>query len=431
MTSPAAIEPSSPDQADPAPIEWVNALSTRPSLEGALTDVCDRALAALSGPPDLALVFISAAFGSEYPRLMPLLYEKLSTPALIGCGGGGIIGQASDGRAIEIEDEPALSLTLARLPGVNVKTFHIAADELPDMDSAPEAWARLVGVDPADRPHFILLADPALAQVNDLIQGLDYAYPGSIKVGGLASGSSFRTNRNLFKDFNLCREGSVGVALSGNITIDPIVAQGCRPIGSPYWVTESDRNIVIAVEQQTDPEAIAGQGKTQPPLFALRELVDSLDEEDRELAQNALFVGVARDAFRQTLEPGDFLIRNLLGVDPNAGAIAIGDRVRTGQRIQFHLRDSTASSRDLESLLERYLRDQNSDQATPIGALMFSCMGRGEGLYGKPNFDSGLLRQYLGKLPIGGFFCNGEIGPVGGSTFVHGYTSVFGLIRRP
>jgi small ligand-binding sensory domain FIST len=165
-------------------------------------------------------------------------------------------------------------------------------------------------------------------------------------------------------------------------------------------------------------------------LEILRDLIQSLSEEDRQLAQHSLFVGVARDEFKQQLGHGDFLIRNLLGVDPRVGAIAIGALIRPGQRIQFHLRDARTSEEDLELLLQQYQKEA-SKSTDAVGALMFSCLGRGEGLYGKPNFDSQLFHRYLNSTQLGGFFCNGEIGPVGGNTFLHGYTSVFGICRQP
>ncbi|MEO8892444.1 MAG: FIST C-terminal domain-containing protein, partial [Coleofasciculaceae cyanobacterium] len=146
--------------------------------------------------------------------------------------------------------------------------------------------------------------------------------------------------------------------------------------------------------------------------------------------QHSLFVGVARDEFKQTLGHGDFLIRNLLGVDQRVGAIAIGGRVRTGQRIQFHLRDARTSQEDLELLLQSYQAESSKSPAA-VGALMFACLGRGEGLYGEADFDSRLFQRYLNNIQLGGFFCNGEIGPVGGGTFLHGYTSVFGICRQP
>jgi small ligand-binding sensory domain FIST len=405
-------------------MRWANALSTRPSLEAAVVEVVERAQHSLQASADLGLVFISAAFASEYPRLMPLLKERLSVPVLIGCGGGGIIGTNDKGETQEIEGEPALSLHLGHLPGVNVRAFHIFADGMPDLDGPPDSWVELIGVPPSEQPQFILLADPFASRVNDLIQGLDFAYPGSVKVGGLASGSANPGSTGLFCNYQLYRQGTIGVALSGNIVLETIVAQGCRPIGRPYRVTQGQQNIVLALEEQ------GGGNNARTPLEVLQNLIGSLNEEDRMLAQHSLFVGVARDAFVQDLQPGDFLIRNLLGVDPNVGAIAIGDRVHPGQRIQFHLRDAHTSAEDLEVLLLRYTQ-QAANNPGAAGAFMFSCLGRGQGLYGSSNFDSDLFHRYLGNLPMAGFFCNGEIGPVGGSTFLHGYTSVFGICRQP
>ncbi len=410
------------------PIQWANALSTHPSLEAAVTEVVDRVQQSLTAEPDLGIVFISSAYASEYSRVMPLIKERLSLPALIGCGGAGIIGMNAQGEAQELEEEPALSLSVAHLPEVNVQAFYIPADELPDPDSPPNAWVELVGVPPQEHPQFILLTDPFSSGINDLLEGLDFAYPGSIKVGGRASTTAMSTPSGLFCNYKLYREGTVGLALSGNIVVETIVAQGCRPIGQTYQVTACERNILLELAAQNSTGMITGEAQSRPPLEVLRDLIQSLSEADRQLAQHSLFVGVARDEFKQQLGHGDFLIRNLLGVDPRVGAIAIGDRVRPGQRIQFHLRDARTSEEDLELLLQRYQKEErNSTDAT--GALMFSCLGRGEGLYGKPDFDSQLFRRYLKDIPLGGFFCNGEIGPVGGSTFLHGYTSVFGICR--
>jgi small ligand-binding sensory domain FIST len=408
-------------------MQWVSALSTRPSLESALKEVVEQAERSLEGPADLGLIFISSAFASEYSRLMPLLAELLPIPALIGCGAIGVIGTNRGGLTEEVEGSPAVSLSLARLPGVNVRTFHVAAEKLPDLDSPPDTWVDLLGVPAQEEPQFIILADPFSSKINDLLQGLDYAYPGAPKVGGLAGGDGSR-GAALFCNYQLYREGTVGVALSGNIVLETIVAQGCRPIGRPYRVTEGERNILLKLEEQTDDSGFGGTERS--PLESLRELVQTLSEKDRELAQHSLFVGLVSDEFKVLLEPGDFLIRNLLGVDPKVGAIAIGDRVRPGQRIQFHLRDARTSAEDLEMLLERYQRSALGWGTSSAGALMFSCLGRGEGLYGEPNFDSRLFSRYLNNIPLSGFFCNGEIGPVSGNTFLHGYTSVFGICRQ-
>lgn len=411
-------------------IQWANALSTRPSLEAAVSEVVERIQESLTADPHLGLLFISSAYASEYSRLMPLLKERLSIPVLIGCGGSGIIGINPQGNAQELEGKPAISLSVAHLPDVQVQAFYIPPNSLPDLDSPPGAWVDLVGVDPQVDPQLILLAEPFSSGISDLLQGLDFAYPAASKVGGLASAGAMNAESALFCNYELYREGTVGVALSGNIVLETIVAQGCRPIGQTYQVTKGEQNILLEVAQQDGSKMTTDQATSRPPLQVLRDLIESLSEEDRVLAQHSLFVGIARDEFKQTLGHGDFLIRNLLGVDQRVGAIAIGGRVRTGQRIQFHLRDARTSQEDLELLLQRYQQERSNSPAA-AGALMFACLGRGEGLYGEADFDSRLFQRYLNNIQVGGFFCNGEIGPVGGGTFLHGYTSVFGICRQP
>ncbi|KKJ01552.1 FIST signal transduction protein [Prochlorothrix hollandica] len=405
-------------------MQWTSALSTRPSLEAAITEVVDRANGALHGKADLGLVFVSSVFASEYPRVMALVAEKLSIPYVIGCGGGGIVG-CDDGAAVqEIEENPALSLCLAHLPGVDIDTFWVLDEDLPDLDSPPQAWIDCIGVEPQDNLYFILLSDPYSSRVDELLQGLDFAYPSAVKLGGLASGRPQRREGGLFFQNRYCSEGTVGLALRGNICLKTIVAQGCRPIGSVLRVTESERNILMQVESEDE-----GKPSTTTPLEALQSIVQTLDPDDRQLVQNSLFMGIACNPFQLELKPGDFLVRNLLGVDPRTGAIAVGDRVRPGQRIQFHLRDAHTSAEDLELLLQRY--QQESGDLSPVGAVMFSCLGRGQHLYDQANFDSELFRRYLGEIPLGGFFCNGEIGPIGSNTYLHGYTSVFGIFCQP
>ncbi|MGB3492659.1 MAG: FIST N-terminal domain-containing protein [Elainellaceae cyanobacterium] len=407
------------------PMQWVSALSTQPSLEAAVKEVVEQAQSKLDGAADLGFVFISSAFLSDYPRLMPLLRSHLPEPVLLGCSGGGVVGDRPIGSPQEIEGSAALSLTLAKLPEVSISPFLIeSVDQLPDMDGPPDPWMELVGVSPDQNPQFIVLADPMTEGISDFLQGLDFAYPGSVKVGGLASVSVAGGQSGMFLDDQNYENGILGVALTGNIVLDAIVAQGCRPIGDVYRVVTGERNIILTVESD-EP---SGDSTLQTTLAALQGVIQSLDGDDLKLAQNSLFVGVAQSEFKQELEHGDFLIRNLLGVDPRVGALAVGDRVRPGQRIQFHLRDATTSADDLNSLFQRYT---SQSHASPVGALMFSCMGRGEYLYKQANFDSGVLSRYFQHLPVGGFFCNGEIGPVGGTTFIHGYTSVFGIVRQP
>ncbi len=411
-------------------MQWINALSTRPSLEAAVNEVVEAIQAQLSTPAQLGLVFLSSTFASDYPRLVPLLLEKLPLPVLLGCGGAGIVGMKGT-LPLEIEQTPALSLMVASLPDVTVQPFQINPDQLPDLDSPPQQWWELLEVAPESNPHFLLLCDPMTSGLTDLLAGLDFAYPQSVKIGGLASSNIHQSSGNLFffdqrrSSATLYPQGIIGVALWGNLWIDTVVAQGCRPIGEPIQIHQGERNIITEVlVPQDNREGLVAR----PPLDVLRELVQTLSEADQKLAQESLFVGLAMDEFKMALQAGDFLIRNLLGVDPRHGAIAIGDRVRPGQRLQFHLRDARTSAEDLTLLLDNY-RLHQVGHLLPKGALMFSCLGRGESLYGKPNFDAELFRHYLPQVSLGGFFCNGEIGPVGNSTFLHGYTSAFAIFR--
>jgi len=404
-------------------MRWVNVLSLRPSLEAAVEEAVNLAQEKLGDQTaDLGFMFISSAFASEYPRLLPLIRERLGIDHLIGCGGGGIVGIPPIGGAKEVEQEPAFSLTLAHIPGVTVRSFHLEADQLPDLDSSPQAWVDCVGSDPQSQPCFILLADPFSSRINDLLQGLDFAYAGRPKVGGLASGRSLRGGCGLFCNDRYYESGTVGVALSGAIEMKTIVAQGCRPIGPIFQVVEGEQNILLKLMATEET-------RSSSALEALQGVVRSLSETEQALAQHSLFVGLAHSEFQFELRPGDFLIRNLIGVDPRVGALAIGDRVRPGQRLQFHLRDAQTSAEDLRLLLERY--GEESAYKPVAGGLMFSCLGRGMGLYQEPDFDAQLVQRYLGTLPLGGFFCNGEIGPIGGSTYLHGYTSSFGLFYPP
>ncbi|MGH3090036.1 MAG: FIST signal transduction protein, partial [Rubrobacteraceae bacterium] len=310
-----------------------------------------------------------------------------------------------------VEHSPAVSLVAAHLPDVEMTPFHIAGP-LPDLDGPPDAWENLVGVRPEDEPKFILLAEPFSTRSQTLLAGLDYAFPNSPKIGGLASGGTSPGLNTLFFDEEAFSEGAIGVALVGNVVMDTVVAQGCRPVGDLMRVTNCEGNWLHELDGR-------------PAFEVARDLYSDLGERDRRLAETALFAGVLMDEFVEEPGPGDFLVRNVLGADPHRGALAIGENLQPGMRLQFHVRDAETSAEDLHTLLGSY----ESGPGNVRGSLLFSCLGRGEHLYGRPNFDTGLFREEVGPIPIGGFFCNGEIGPVGGSTFLHGYTSSFALFK--
>lgn len=391
-------------------MKWFSALSEASTLPQALDDVLKTIEKQLEGQrPDLCLVFVSSEFLKGYETIPPLLQSRLGARMILGCSGGGVVGV---GR--EIERKPALSITAAILPDVKLTPFRIADSSLPGLDVSPRAWQSAVGVSPADQPHFILLADPYSIRIENLLMGLDYAYPKAVKVGGLASGATQPGENALFLNAVCYRSGAVGVALSGNITLDALVAQGCRPIGKPMRVTKSDRNILIELDGEK-------------PLTILRDLFMTLESRDQDLLQHALFLGLVMDPLKSHFTHGDFLIRNIVGLDTEKGLLAVGALLRQGQMVQFHLRDSQTSVDDLTQILNGYASRSGREQVS--GALLFSCLGRGEYLYGQSGHDTRMFQQKLGPIPVSGFFCNGEIGPVGGTTYLHGYTSCFALFK--
>jgi len=391
-------------------MKWTSALSEEPVLEDAIAQ-CGVAINNVVGDEDLDLVvaFVSPHYEQSYEQVSDLLGKILGAKHVFGCSGGGVIGNG-----LEVEQRSGLSITAAVLPNVNIRPFHLEGQRLPDMDAGPDKWEELIGVSKDKDPHFVMLADPYSFPVNDLLMGMDYAFPRATKIGGLASGASRQGGNALFLDGEVLRDGAVVLALDGNITVDTVVAQGCRPIGNPMRITKSDRNMLMELDGES-------------PLEVLRGMVPILPSRDQELLGHSLFLGVVMDEFIDNPVQGDFLIRNVVGMDQSVGALAIGEMLKEGQLVQFHLRDAETSTDDLQAVLTRYATD-NRENEIP-GALLFSCLGRGQFLYGRANHDTDLFRDMLGDIPLGGFFCNGEIGPVSGTTFLHGYTSSFGLFR--
>ncbi|MFM7266521.1 MAG: FIST N-terminal domain-containing protein [Cyanobium sp.] len=416
--------PSFPWMAPREPVPWCRAALARDaSLQGAVDGVVRQLAGAAEA--DLALVFASASFASDLPRLLPLLRQKIQARHWLGCLGGGVVGTEADGTAHELEEESALSVTLLRLPGATLQPFAIDTAALPDLDGPAEPWRALLGgkaeTAPPDgeapglQPSLLVLVDPATAGLNDLISGLDYAYPQAVKVGGVAAPHSARHGSLLFEQE--VRGGAVGCLISGRWRIEPLLAQGCRPIGPVFEVEQAQRNVVIQVSRGEERRS---------PVEALQTILSDLSPSEREQVRDSLFLGVARNDFSLSGSGGrtPFLVRNLIGVDPRNGAVAVGEPMRVGQKVQFQLRDGDASR--LES--RQLLADCAAEEPAPLAALLFACLGRGHGLYGSPDGDVSLCREAFATVPIAGVFCNGEIGPLGGATHLHGYTASWGFL---
>jgi small ligand-binding sensory domain FIST len=391
-------------------MKWTSAISVDMPIERAVDRAAAAIEAGLGGArPDLVLIFVSEQYEPAYDVVPELINRRFDTPMLIGCSGGGVIGNGC-----EVESAPAISVTAAVLPGVELTPLRIEDRTLPAVDASHRAWEEIVHLPATDRPHFLLLADPFTLDSERLLKGLDDTFRDSTKVGGLASGGLEPGANALYLGHHTHRSGLVGVALSGNVEVDAIVAQGCRPIGEPMFVTRSQGNVVYALDGNN-------------PIGVLQDLYQRSDPRDRELFQHSLFVGIVMREQQLEYGRGDFLIRNIVDADQEASRLGVGAPVRDGMVVQFHLRDAATSAEDLRSMLLRYGAD--SRRSRPEGSVLFSCLGRGTALYGAANHDADEFRRQLGDIPLGGVFCNGEIGPVHGTTFLHGYTSSFGLFR--
>lgn len=356
--------------------------------------------------PDLALLFFTDHHALEAQALLDRVHSSLGPAVLIGCSAEGVIGPAS-----EIERAPAMSLMTASLPGVRVSSFSIARNDWQELLTETEQLKERMGAGP-DTRAMIAFGDPFSTPAVNLLPALDELLPGVPLIGGMAS-----AGRQPGQNVLLCHdatqsEGMVGVALSGAIEVETIVSQGCRPFGNHMVITRSHDNVI---------QQLGGK----PALQALRDAIMELPESERQLLQNGLFVGRAISEYRDTFGRGDFLVRSVMGVDNVSGAIAVGDYIRTGQTVQFHVRDAATATEDLSLMLAG-----QSGKPAPGGALLFSCNGRGSRLFDTDSHDVKAANSAMPRTPLAGFFAAGELGPVGGKNFIHGHTASFALFRK-
>ncbi len=358
-------------------------------------------------PTDLAFFFASAEYAPHYTEMLARVQQATGTAVVLGCSGQGIIGPER-----EIEDEPAMSLMPLSLPGATLRTFHLTQRMLEAAAQDPAYWERETGVKPDEVNAWLLFADPFHLDCEGLLRSFGEAYPNVSMIGGLASGNMRVQETHLFLNEAVYRQGAVAVALGGAYTVKTVVSQGCDPIGEPWIITAANGPVIERISQR-------------PAYEVLVETVRALPPDEQQRASQNLLVGLAIDEYKETFIRGDFLIRNLTGADPDSGALSIAAYPRVGQTIQFQIRDARAAHEDLEHLLGEASESLGSTR--PAGALLCSCNGRGQGLFGFPDHDARALAQQLGPVPVAGFFCNGEIGPVGRTNFLHGFTASLAL----
>lgn len=351
---------------------------------------------------DLVFLFVSRHHALYVEEVLATVTEKLRPRHLIGCTGESVLGgtEEYDG------DQAAMSIWAAVLPGVEIESSPLRAKETPDgvhFSGAPEI--------PGRPTTLILLGDPFSFPADDFVKHLEESGSDSRVVGGMASAGGAPGANHLFLGSRVLTSGAVAVALNGAVDVQVVVSQGCRPIGKPMVVTRSKENFVFELG-----------GK--PALERFAEQARELGERERSYLSQGLHLGRAVDAREVSAGRGSFLIRNVIGISQESGALVVGDEMRPGQTVQFHIRDPQAASAELAELIKDAHSRTNS---TPAGALLFTCNGRGRRLFGRPNHDAGRVAREYGTLPLAGFFAAGELGPVGSENHLHGFTAVVAL----
>lgn len=383
------------------------ALSTTVETETAVAEACVATMEQLSERPNLAMLFASPHHLDDIEIAATNVCSAIGSEALLGCTGESIIGGDR-----EVEQGPAISLWLASLPDTSVTPMHLDFNQTPDGGTF-SGW-------PTDLPSqwppsaaMLLLGEPFSFPADELLRRLNEDQPRLPIFGGMASGGMAPGENRLILGSRVFDRGAVAALVHGAVRICGVVSQGCRPIGQPSVVTRAEANVIYELG-----------GK--PALVCLQNIYDSLSDEDKNLVRQGVHVGRVVSEYQDQFKRGDFLVRNVIGADPNAGAIAIGDYVRPGQTVQFHVRDESTADEDLRSLL-RAVRQTSADARR--GALLFTCNGRGTRLFSTANHDASCIREELGALPAAGFFAQGEIGPIDKQNFLHGFTASVALFE--
>jgi len=345
---------------------------------------------------DLAVVFASGAHLADPEATIEGVHDMLAPDILIGCGAGGIVGA---GR--EIEGGTAVTVWAASFEDGVVSTFHAEVQEVED-GVAIRGVPDLSGAGGA-----ILLPDPYTFPTDAVLAELHARSPGVAVLGGVSSARTLRGEAALFLGEEVVTGGAVGVRFDG-IELLPCVSQGATPIGPELTITQGEGRII---------QQLAGR----PALAALRSVIEELGDDERRILAEGMLLGIVVEQGRPDYLHGDFLVRSVLGGDPETGTIAVGAPIASGQVVRVHARDAASADRDLHDALG--LRRQALGSDVPAGALMFTCAGRGRGMFGVRDHDTATLTAELGAIPTAGFFAAGEIGPVGGESFLHGFTA--------
>jgi len=378
--------------------------------EDGLADWARRLRARLGAPEvSLGLVFMAPKFFPHAQQVLEILRVHAQIPLLTGCSSSGLVAGAE-----EIESAAGLVLSLYSLPGAKLKAVRFTQEHV-EMAGDENFWPVETGVMPKNVNGWLTFIDPFHMDAEAWLRSWNENYASLPVYGGLATGNFPEPLTQIYLDGEVFEEGGVAIAVGGEVALAGVVAQGCTPIGETWTLTRVEQNLIRHIGNR-------------PAYTVLDETVKQLSPAEQLKARGNLFIGLVVNEYLEDFHRGDFLVRTLIGGDPNSGVLAVGALPRAGQTIQFQRRDATSASQDMNDLLGG--AQKNLTATTVYGGCLFCCNGRGKNLFGRLSHDAGLVQEHFGPFGLAGFFCNGEIGPIGEKNFLHSHTAALALFVK-
>lgn len=360
-------------------------------------------------PISLGLVFMSPKFFPHAQATLELLRVHARIPLLAGCSSTALVAGSH-----EFENATGIVLALYSLPGAELKGFRFTQTQVDEADHAAY-WPLETGVEPKSTNGWLTFIDPFHLDAESWMRSWNTAYAPLPTFGGLSSGIYADQTTQVYLNGDVFEDGGVAISVGGDVKLSGVISQGCTPIGETWTLTRVEQNLIHQIANR-------------PAYAVLAETVQQLSPADQQKARGNLFIGLVVNEYLEDFHRGDFLVRNLIGGDPNSGVLAVAALPRAGQTIQFHRRDAVAANEDMGELLEH--AKEKIDGATIYGGCLCCCNGRGKNLFGQSDHDAELIQKELGPLGLAGFYGNGEIGPVGEKNYLHGFTASLALFVK-
>ena len=364
---------------------------------------------ALAGPVTFGQLFTTPECSRRAKEIMEIVQIYAHVPTIIGCSASGLIAGNQ-----EIENEAGCCIALYHLPGTQARAIHLPLDVFEPADRAAKIRAA-IGPHPEHVNAWTLVASSESIGNEAWLPDWDHATEHRTTIGGFACAASNAHESALYLNGAVHTDGAVALGLEGAVTIEPLISQGCRPVGSPWTITQAEDNVIHQIGNR-------------PILEVLRDTLEGMSQKEQQKARGNIFIGLVLDEYQASFSVGDFLVRNLAAIDPQTGAVAIATPLRVGQNLQFQIRDAHSASNDFEM----HLKEKAAELAgrSIYGSCLCDCIGRGTSLYGVPDHDVAIIHDTFSELPIVGLFCNGEFATSQNRTLLHGYAASLGLFVK-